>query len=193
MKISRFCYPAAYLALQFANNEISQYHIGDFCHFGHYDYEGDWASMNPADFSGPYSLDSPYRVVEIKLGSCSPSFLSCNFTPPVFIVENIISGEKKDAIKIETSSEYGRVLISPFAECNRQGQVDTRWWPQVQKIDKVVVTEFLNHVKYQMEEAKKRRTIEMEQRAERERKNQRITDNEINSLIDAVRKNVEDV
>ena len=66
-----------------------------------------------------------FRVVEIQLGSFSRSLFSSSLILPIFTIEDILSGERRNIIRFEigvprsyaVNADFNPTIIIPFAEC----------------------------------------------------------------------------
>lgn len=205
MRLSRAYIPYLEKVLEYAHQRMSEYSPGDYCCL---EYYGD------PEYPSIVTDRTIYQVIRVQRGSLTINLLSVNITLPEFVVENIMTSERKDIIQFfegnlksytaNFSTHYKRpVVIFPFAK-----SYDTDMYPTMHhkdgvfagncdnhiicKMDKVAVKDFLEKT-IAREQAEKRdadllRLRRQREIEEREKRNDSISDDEISALRNCLKK-----
>ena len=211
MKLSRAYEPYLEKLLEYTHEQMGKYSVGDYCVVcGHDD----------PDFPEWVTSSRVYKVVDIDYGSLSTSLFSCSLSLPEFVVEDVLSGMQENIIRFTAGQLDSYVAnfsvnyrtptrLHPFAEsykvdrfghmvdAKEQGVIVCGGYKDVsvRKMDKVAVKEYFERLI--AEERKKKEAEETarakreRERYEREKKNNSISEDELQALRSLLNKGKE--
>lgn len=181
MKVSCVYRAALNEALRFAHAQMASLHEGDY-------FELQVREL-PDDYL-PHELHV-YQVVRFVKGQIPNQLFSIRFDPPEFWVKDVTTGTTTNIIRF-SEGLVGVVLnpttIWPFAACQCEhsgkiGRADLPRYVTIREIDRIAVKDYLEREIASQQEKEAQRQKRLQEQQAREAKNQAISDDEINALI----------